>query len=71
VRIRVRAVAAAETRFLEFHHVVPRAAGGRATADNIQLRCRAHNGHGSICSSARKRWVKEHDDACRHPFWNG
>ena len=34
-----------ERRFLEFHHVVPRAAGGRATVDNIQLRCRAHNGH--------------------------
>jgi hypothetical protein len=34
-----------ETRFLEFHHVVPHAVGGRATAENIQLRCRAHNGH--------------------------
>jgi hypothetical protein len=26
-------------------HVVPRAAGGKATVENIQLRCRAHNGH--------------------------
>jgi hypothetical protein len=34
-----------ERCFLEFHHVVPRAAGGLATVDNIQLRCRAHNGH--------------------------
>jgi HNH endonuclease len=34
-----------ERRFLEFHHVVPRAAGGLATVDNIQLRCRAHNGY--------------------------
>jgi len=34
-----------ERRFLEFHHVLPRAAGGLATVDNIQLRCRAHNGH--------------------------
>jgi HNH endonuclease len=34
-----------ERRFLEFHHVVPRAAGGAATVANIQLRCRAHNGH--------------------------
>jgi len=34
-----------ERRFLEFHHVVPYAAGGRATVDNIELRCRAHNGH--------------------------
>jgi hypothetical protein len=28
---------------LEFHHVVPHADGGKATAENIQLRCRAHN----------------------------
>jgi hypothetical protein len=32
-----------ETAFLEFHHVAPYAAGGAATSDNIQLRCRAHN----------------------------
>ena len=32
-----------ETAFLEFHHVAPYAAGGAATPDNIQLRCRAHN----------------------------
>ena len=31
--------------FLEFHHLVPYALGGSATADNIQLRCRAHNGY--------------------------
>jgi hypothetical protein len=34
-----------ETAFLEFHHVDPYAAGGAATSDNIQLRCRAHNQH--------------------------
>jgi hypothetical protein len=34
-----------ERRFLEFHHVVPYAAGGQPTVENIQLRCRAHNGH--------------------------
>ncbi len=34
-----------EQGFLEFHHVVPYAAGGAATAANIQLRCRAHNGY--------------------------
>ncbi len=34
-----------EQSFLEFHHVVPYAAGGEPTADNIQLRCRAHNGY--------------------------
>jgi hypothetical protein len=32
-----------ERRFLEFHHVIPYAAGGKPTVDNIQLRCRAHN----------------------------
>jgi hypothetical protein len=32
-----------ERAFLEFHHVLPYAAGGKATVDNIQLRCRAHN----------------------------
>lgn len=32
-----------ETAFLEFHHVVPFADGGRATVRNIELRCRAHN----------------------------
>ena len=34
-----------ERRFVEFHHVTPRAVGGQATVENIQLRCRAHNGH--------------------------
>jgi len=32
-----------ERGFLEFHHVAPYAAGGSATAENIELRCRAHN----------------------------
>lgn len=34
-----------ERGFLEFHHVVPFAAGGKATADNLELRCRAHNAY--------------------------
>jgi hypothetical protein len=34
-----------ECGFLEFHHVDPHATGGKATKDNIELRCRAHNGH--------------------------
>jgi len=33
-----------ERAFLEFHHVAPHCAGGDATVENIQLRCRAHNG---------------------------
>src|SRR6185503_6701398 len=32
-----------ERAFLEFHHVRPVAAGGTATLDNIELRCRVHN----------------------------
>jgi hypothetical protein len=32
-----------ERGFLEFHHVVPFAEGGPTTAENLQLRCRAHN----------------------------
>ncbi len=31
------------TRFLEFHHIRPYAAGGEATVENIALRCHAHN----------------------------
>lgn len=34
-----------EDSFVEFHHVVPYSTGGRATVENIQLRCRAHNGY--------------------------
>jgi 5-methylcytosine-specific restriction endonuclease McrA len=34
-----------ERGLLEFHHVVPFAAGGQASADNIELRCRPHNQH--------------------------
>jgi hypothetical protein len=32
-----------ETGWLEFHHVHPHAEGGRASIENIQLRCHAHN----------------------------
>ncbi len=34
-----------ETGFLEFHHVVPYAAGGPAVVENIELRCAAHNAY--------------------------
>lgn len=29
--------------FLEYHHVVPFAAGGETSAKNLELRCRGHN----------------------------
>ncbi|MBI3998049.1 MAG: HNH endonuclease [Armatimonadetes bacterium] len=34
-----------EEGFLEFHHVVPYARGGPSTVENLELRCRAHNGY--------------------------
>jgi 5-methylcytosine-specific restriction endonuclease McrA len=34
-----------ETGWLELHHVVPFARGGPTTADNLELRCRAHNAY--------------------------
>ncbi|HEX5217356.1 MAG TPA: HNH endonuclease signature motif containing protein [Vicinamibacterales bacterium] len=34
-----------ETGFIEFHHVIPFSAGGPSTTENIQLRCRGHNGY--------------------------
>ena len=33
----------AEQGRLEYHHVVPYAAGGKTTIDNLELRCAAHN----------------------------
>ena len=36
-----------ERGFLEFHHVVPYAAGGEPSLENIQLRCRRHNAYES------------------------
>jgi len=34
-----------ERTFLEVHHVIPFAADGGATVENLQLRCRAHNNY--------------------------
>jgi hypothetical protein len=38
-----------ETGFLEFHHVVPFAAGGATSVENLQLRCRSHNAYEAAC----------------------
>lgn len=35
----------AEVGFLEFHHLIPFAAGGPTNAENLELRCRAHNAY--------------------------
>jgi hypothetical protein len=37
-----------EPGFLEFHHVVPFAAGGATDITNLQLRCRAHNAYEAL-----------------------
>jgi hypothetical protein len=42
--------------FLEFHHVVPYGAGGEATVENIQLRCRAHNGFEAELAFGRRNY---------------
>jgi hypothetical protein len=34
-----------ETRFVEYHHVIPFAVGGETSVDNVELRCRAHNAY--------------------------
>jgi 5-methylcytosine-specific restriction endonuclease McrA len=46
--------------FLEFHHVVPYARGGPAIADNLELRCRAHNGY-----EATRQMARWHTDEVR------
>jgi hypothetical protein len=44
-----------ERSFLEYHHVQPYAAGGAATATNIELRCRAHNAYEASLFFGRER----------------
>jgi hypothetical protein len=40
-----------ERGFLEYHHVIPFADGGKTDVSNLQLRCRAHNGFEAKCWS--------------------
>jgi hypothetical protein len=45
-----------ERRFLEFHHIDPRALRGEATPDQISLRCRRHNDYeGRLYFGKRRR----------------
>ena len=45
-----------ERRFIEFHHLDPKALGGEASVDNIELRCRRHNGYeGRLWFGKRRR----------------
>ena len=63
----------AERGFLEFHHVIPFADGGPTTVDNLQLRCRAHNGYearqyfGSLLLRERSR---SHDSVQTESWWH-
>ena len=45
----------AERGFVEFHHVQPFAAGGEATVDNVELRCRRHNAHEAALYFGRRK----------------
>jgi hypothetical protein len=45
-----------ERRFIEFHHTDPRALGGEASVDLIELRCRRHNDYeGRLYFGSRRR----------------
>jgi hypothetical protein len=45
-----------ERRFVEFHHLDPKALGGAATVDTIELRCRRHNDYdGQLWFGKRRR----------------
>ncbi len=56
----------AERVFLEFHHVKPYAVGGGATVENVQLRCRRHNGYEARVYFGRDRPLMANRDS----FWN-
>jgi hypothetical protein len=44
-----------ERRFVEFHHLDPRALGGEASIDLIELRCRRHNDYEGRLYFGRRR----------------
>jgi hypothetical protein len=48
-----------ERRFVEFHHVDPRALGGEASVDLIELRCRRHNDYEGMLYFGKGRRTRE------------
>jgi hypothetical protein len=48
-----------ERRFVEFHHKDPRALGGEASVDLIELRCRRHNDYEGRLYFGRRRRTRE------------
>jgi len=58
-----------ERTFLEFHHVIPYAKGGRATVDNISLRCRRHNQYeAELVFGARPPASRKRGQPIERPF---
>lgn len=53
-----------ETGFLEFHHLVPYAAGGETSSENLELRCRAHNAYEAEKHFGRGRPLLAREDCC-------
>jgi hypothetical protein len=57
-----------ERSWTEFHHVVAYARGGKATVENIQLRCRAHNAYEADLEFGERRpggeWAVNEALAC-------
>jgi hypothetical protein len=60
-----------EIAFLEFHHIVPYAVGGAATADNIYLRCRAHNQYEARLYFGTRSSASDSGRSGAHPLGNG
>ena len=56
-----------ERTFLEFHHLKPYAQGGRATVENISLRCRRHNQYEAELIFGPRTDVRRGPKAERHP----
>ena len=54
-----------ERTFLEFHHKRAYAQGGRATVDNISLRCRRHNQYVSGLLRQAGARTRGHDSSPR------
>lgn len=50
------------TAFLEFHHIVPFAAGGGSTVENIELRRHAHNQRGGAVFRCRDAVVGQGEE---------
>jgi hypothetical protein len=54
-----------ETHFLELHHLTPFASGGKNVAQNLTLRCVAHNALAAEEDFGRER-IQQARDGARH-----